>query len=193
MNTYKPLINSSVIAGFYIGLATILIFLIQYSLDIMPVGLLKPILLWLIGFAITITILIITLKNFRNEQGGFITFLNAFLFSVIALVCAAFLSSFFTYVFIEFFEPDYIRNIMEAQLVWTENFMMRQGVADEQIDKTISKIIEQMEDATAFSQAFGSFHWRVVVNVVIALVFAAIMKKTPDIFAEGAAEQEKHA
>lgn len=175
---------SAALAGLYIGIASIVYFMLLYVAGIMPVGILKPIVILLLGFAISILILIVTLKNFRTAAGGYITFLNAFLFSAIALILSTIIYVFFNYLFLVFFEPDYIRNIMEAQLTWTENFMVKQGLPDDQIDKALSGLIEQMNDTSPVSQAFGKLHYSILFNVVVALIIAAIFKKPKSIFEE---------
>lgn len=175
---------SAALAGLYIGIASIVYFMLLYVAGIMPVGILKPIVILLLGFAISILILIVSLKNFRTATGGYITFLNAFLFAAIALILSTIISGFFTYLFLLYFEPDYISNIMEAQLTWTENFMVKQGLPDEQIDKALNGIIEKMDDSSPVSQAFGSLHISIIVNIVVALIIAAIFKKPKSIFDE---------
>jgi len=184
METNQTLQKSAVYSGFYIGVAAILWFLLQYVLGIMPVGFLKPILLGIAGFAISIVILIIMLKSFRKASGGFITFGNAFIFSLIALVVGSFISGVFSYVFVRFFDPDYVRTILEAQMEWTEDFMVRMNIADSEIDKALDRIASRFEDVNSLSQALKSFGIVVIINAVIALIIAAIMKKKRDIFDE---------
>jgi hypothetical protein len=184
METNQTLQKTAVNTGFYIGVAAILWFLLQYVLGIMPVGMLKPILLGIAGFAISIVILIIMLKNFRKSSGGFITFGNAFLFSLIALVVGSLISGVFSYVFVRFFDPDYVRTILEAQMEWTEDFMVRMNIADSEIDKALDGIASRLEDVNSVSQALKSFGIVVVINAVIALIIAAIMKKKRDLFDE---------
>ena len=114
METRKELYTSAVKAGLVIAAIGILWFIIQYILDIKPVGLVKPILLGLFALALNIVILVFYLKKFRTQAGGTISFGNAFLFSFVALACAAIISTAFTYLFIQFFDPMYMKNIMEA-------------------------------------------------------------------------------
>jgi hypothetical protein len=178
--------KTAVKTGIYISFALIVWSLIQYVFGIVPVGIIKPLLIEISKFAISIVILVVMLKNFRTETGGYITFTNAFIFSLIALVVASFISGLFTFVFFKYFDPDHVKSILEAQMIWMEDFMVRNNVPDDEIDKALDGIAKQMDDANSLKQTIKWFGIMVIINAVIALIIAAIMKKNRGVFEEPA-------
>jgi hypothetical protein len=188
METTPSLQKTAITTGLYISVASIVWFLIQYIFGIAPVGFIKPILLGLSGFAISIVILVVMLKRFRNDTGGYITFGNAFIFSLIALVVSTLISGLFNFIFLKYFDPDHVKTLLEAQMIWMEDFMVRNNLPDDQIDKALDGIAKQMEDSNSLKQVLKSLGIGVIVSAIIALIIAAIMKKNRSIFDEPASD-----
>jgi len=181
METRKDLLSLALKAGLVIAAVGILWFIIQYVLDVKPVGLAKPILLGLFSFALNITILVIYLKKFRTQIGGYITFSNAFLFCLVALVCATIISTIFTFLFIQFFDPLYMKNIMEAQKNWMEGYLAGK-MSDEQIAKSLEKLDEQAANANSVARNIKNMGIGIIIGAVISLIVGAIMQKKPNVF-----------
>jgi hypothetical protein len=181
MESRKLLYNSSFKAGLIIGVVGIALFIIEYAADIKPVGFIKPILMLLLGIAINVAVLVFMLKKFRTEIGGYISFGDAFLYCLIALITASIISTIFTFLFIQFFEPDYMKNIMQSQKDWMENYLSGK-VSDEQMTAALEKIDQQAGKMTPISQSVRSLIGGVVMGAVIALIVGAIMKKNPNVF-----------
>ncbi|HNX44928.1 MAG TPA: DUF4199 domain-containing protein [Bacteroidales bacterium] len=181
MKDKKALFNASVIASLYIAGAGILYSLLQYVLGILPVGMFKPFLIGGLGLVISLVILVILLKKYRKTQGGFISFGDAFLFGLIALVLAAVISSVYSYLFMKFFDPEYMKNILEAQKDWMENYFSSKGMSEEQIQAYLDKA-DQQANLPILKQTLKSFLISSVFSAVIALIVGAIMKKNRDVF-----------
>jgi hypothetical protein len=180
MENKNSLLKESVQAGLIIGAIGIIVFVLEYVADIKPIGFMIPILMLLVGLAINITILVIYLKKYRTGLGGFISFKDAFLFALIALVVAGIISSLFSFLFMQFFDPGYMKGIMEAQKDWMEGYLSGK-MSDDQIQQQLDKIDEQM-NVTALSQTLKTLGGSVIFGAIIALIVGAIMKKNPDIF-----------
>jgi hypothetical protein len=181
MEPKNSLFSSALKSGLIIGVVSIVVFIIMYVADYKPVGIMKPILLMLVSVAISITILIVLFKKYRTEAGGFISFRDAFLYCLVALVTGTVLSTIFTVLFIQLIEPDYYKNIMEAQKAWMENYLSGK-VSDEQMTQTLDKIDEQAADMGSIKSTLKNLLGGVIINGIIALIVGAIMKKKPDVF-----------
>lgn len=181
METKNSLFISALKSGLIIGVASIIVFIIMYVADIKPVGIGMPFVIMFVGLAINIAILVVLFKKYRTEIGGFISFRNAFLYCFIALVTASVLSTIFTLLFIQFIEPDYYKNIMEAQKTFMENYLTGK-VSEEQMAQTMDKIDEQAANMGSIKSTLTGLLSSVVVGGIIALIIGAIMKKNPDVF-----------
>jgi hypothetical protein len=181
METKNSLFNSALKSGLILGAISIVVFLIMYVADIKPVGIMMPILIMLVALAISIIILVVLFKKYRTEIGGFISFRNAFLYCFLTLLIASFVSTLFTLIFIKLIEPDYYKNIMEAQKIWMENYLAGK-MSEEKIAEQLDKLDVQAASAGSITTTLKNFLIGSVVNGIIALIVGAIMKKNPDVF-----------
>jgi predicted neutral ceramidase superfamily lipid hydrolase len=181
MESTRPLFNMAVKAGIYLAIAGIVIFVIEYVAGIRPVGFVKPFLIMLVSLAVSITLLVIFLKQYRTASGGFITFGNAFLFCIAAFVTSIILSTIFTYIFIHYFDPQYIQNIINEQKEFMENYLTGK-VTEEQLTDALNKIDEQAAKADSIMTTIKQMLWGLGIGVVASLIIAAIMKKDPGVF-----------
>ncbi|MFA5972702.1 MAG: DUF4199 domain-containing protein [Lentimicrobiaceae bacterium] len=181
METKNSLFNSALKSGLIIGVVSIVVFIIMYVADIKPVGIMVPILIMLASLAISIILLVILFKKYRTEIGGFISFRNAFLYCFITLVIASLVSTLFTFLFIKLIEPDYYKNIMEAQKTWMENYLAGK-MSDEQLTEALDKLDVQAVNMGSITTTLKNFLIGTLVNGIFALIIGAIMKKNPDVF-----------
>lgn len=181
MEAKNSLFISAVKAGLIIGAVSIVVFLIEYVAGITPVGFVKPFIIMLVGLAITITVLVVFLKQYKASLGGFISFRDAFLYCLIAMVTSTILSAIFTLLFIQFFDPEYIKNIMEKQKDFMENYLSGK-MSDEQIAATLDKIDQKAASTTPMKQFSQSLISGVIFGGIIAAIVGAIMKKKPEMF-----------
>jgi hypothetical protein len=181
METKNTLFISALKSGLIIGVVSIVVFIILYVADIKPVGLMMPFLIGIISLAINIVVLVILFKKYRTEIGGFISFRDAFLYCFIALAVSALISTIFTFLFIHFIEPEYYKNLMEAQKTYMENYLSGK-VSDEKLAETLDGIDEQAAKMGSLSSTLKNFLIGVVFSGIIALIVGAIMKKNPDVF-----------
>jgi len=121
METKNSLFISALKTGLIIGVVSIVVFIIMYVADIKPVGIVMPLLILVLSIALSIIVLVVLFKKYRTETGGFISFRDAFLYCFIAFSVSIILSQLFNYLFIQLIEPEYYKNIMEAQKTWMEN------------------------------------------------------------------------
>ena len=185
METKNSLFTSSLKTGLIIGVVSIVVFVIMYVADIKPVGIVMPLLILLLSIAISIIVLVVLFKKYRAEIGGFISFRNAFLYCFIAITISIILSQFFNYLFIQLIEPEYYKNIMEAQKTWMENYLAGK-MPEDQITQQLDKIDEQASKMGTFSTLLKNTLGSIVFGGIIALIVGAIMKKNPEMFVDNA-------
>jgi len=181
MESRNILFPEALKAGLIIGAVGIALFVLYYVAGIQPVGILKPIMLLILGLAINVVILVVLLKKYRTSQEGIISFLNAFLFGLIALVTAGIISTAFNYFFINYFDPEYMKNVLQAQRDWMENYLSGRA-SDDQITDALDKIDAQAENIGSIGQSLKGLLSSVIFGGIVALIVAAIMKKNPDVF-----------
>lgn len=181
METKNSLFSSALKSGLIIGVVSIVVFILMYVADIKPVGIIMPFVMMLAGLAINIIVLVVLFKKYRTLIGGFISFRDAFLYCFIALVTASLVSSVFSILFMQFVDPDYLKNIMEAQKAYMENYLSGK-VSEEQLSQTLDKIDEQAAKMTPVSSTIRSLIGSVIFGGIVALIMGAIMKKNPEMF-----------
>ena len=140
-----------------------------------------PIVIMLVGLAISIGVLVYLFKSYKTQIGGYITFGDAFLYCFIALLAATVLSSLFTFLFIQFIEPNYYMNILEAQKTYMENYLSGK-VTEEQLAQTLDKMDAEAAKMTPVSNLIKGLVGGVIFDGIIALIVGAIMKKKPEMF-----------
>jgi len=181
METKNSLFISALKTGLIIGVVSIVVFIIMYVADIKPVGIVMPLLILVLSIALSIIVLVVLFKKYRTETGGFISFRDAFLYCFIAFSVSIILSQLFNYLFIQLIEPEYYKNIMEAQKTWMENYLAGK-MPEEQISEQLDKIDEQASKMGAFSTLLKNTLVSIVFGGIISLIIGAIMKKNPEIF-----------
>lgn len=183
METKNSLFSSALKTGLIIGVVSIVVFLILYVGDIKPVGIMLPILIGLSSIAISIILLVVYFKKYRTSIGGFISFRDTFLYCFIALSVSVILYQFINYFFIMLVDPEYNKNIMDAQKTWMENYLAGK-MPDEQIAEQLDKLDEQAAKMGTFSALIKTSLISIIVSGIIALIVGAIMKKKPEMFEE---------
>lgn len=164
--------------GLYLGIVLVIMSLLMYLLNIKPIGIMIPILFFLVTLAIVFFGIFISTKKVRNETlGGEMTFGQGFLIGVIVIFIAAILSSIYGYIQSTIIDPDYMRNILEAQKEWMYEFMSSKGVAEDQITKAIDGIDEKMKDINPIKNLFTGIISTTIMGAIISLITAAILKK----------------
>ena len=181
METKNPLFISALKTGLILGAVSIVVFLLMYVADIKPVGIMGPILMLLGSIAISIIVLVVLFKKFRTSIGGFISFRDAFLYCFIAFAVSVIISQLFSYIFILLVDPEYYKNIMEAQKTWMENYLAGK-MSEEQITQQLDKLDEQASKMGTFSAMLKNVLTSSIFGAIIALILGAIMKKNPEVF-----------
>ncbi|MDO6812426.1 DUF4199 domain-containing protein [Tenacibaculum soleae] len=156
--------------GLYLGLIGIFIHLIFYATG----NLIK--FQWItgvLGFVAMIALIILGIKKFKANTGGFLTFGEALKVGVGIAVFSAVISAVYTLIFINVIEPGFEAQMMEIQ----KQAWLDAGMNDEQIEAS-----EEM------AKKFGGPAITIPVSIVVSAFFGfiisaiggAIMKKTEE-------------
>lgn len=175
----SPFLKSSITAGVYLGLISILISVIIWAASIIEsMGLFAGAIVTFVSFVILLVFLFIFTKDFRNKQlGGVISFKEAFKFAMLAIIVATVISVIYTYIFQTLIAPDYMENLMAVMQQKTLTFMEGKGVPDAQIDKAM----EQFEEIpTIWKSLQQTFTGGIIRGAIISVIIAAIVKRNEE-------------
>jgi len=180
-NKTNPLLISSMTYGLYLGIVMVIFSLLMYLLDIKPIGFMMPMVLFIISLAITFFGIFYSTKKIKNDLlGGELTFGQGFMIGLLVVFFASIISAVYGYIQSTIIDPDYMRNIMEAQKEWMYEFMSSKGVAEDQIEKAIEGIDAKMNDINPVKTIFTTILSGTIFGAIVSLITAAILKKKND-------------
>ena len=156
--------------GLYLGLVGVVTALILYamgkSLELQWVS-------SVVGFVATVGFIIFGIKQFKDDNGGFISWGQGVKIGMGIVMISALITIAYTILFTTVIEPDFQAQAMEIQKqAWVD-----QGLSDEQIEAA-TEMAEKFQGpgiASAFILAFSAF-----IGFVISAIVSAIMKKSED-------------
>jgi len=139
----------------------------------------------LITTIISISVYVIFTFDLRKKNGGYWTFKDALSNIFIMSLVANFASSVFNFVFYRFIEPgafEKVRGYVEESMTATFEKM---GMSGDQLDEQIEQAMETLK--SQYMPTIGDFAKNLVIAIlvgfVLSLIFAAIFKKNPPMFA----------
>ena len=156
--------------GLYLGLVVVVTALILYamgkSLELQWVS-------SVVGFVATVAFIIIGIKQFKTNNGGFISWGQGVKIGMGIVMISALITIAYTILFTTVIEPDIQAQAMEVQKqAWVD-----QGLSDEQIESAV-EMAEKFQGpgiAAAFILVFSAF-----IGFVVSAIVSAIMKKSED-------------
>lgn len=119
---------------------------------------------FVVGIVITVAIAYFAIKSHRDELGGFISFKRAFLVSFVALIISILISNGFSYIYVNFIDPD----SLEAALEGTEKMLSNMGLDEDQIEQAMIDTRASMKPTTMVRNG-------VIGGLFFAAIFGAIM------------------
>jgi hypothetical protein len=175
MNKLKLSLNYGTIAG----LAVFSVFLINYLIGFNPLGNAS----WL-GAWIPFVFIYLTIKNARKKYyDGFITYGQAFKSSFVMILVYATLGNMLNLLFLSFAAPQIFDEFMAQTMGEMEK--VESFLSPEMYDK----MMEEFEKSTPSSIMFSNVFNQIFGGTILALIFAAFMKKNPSIFETSPDEQ----
>lgn len=183
-NKTSAFLKSALNSGLIFGVILVILQLAFWMFNIMPIGLGKILLIFLINIIIYVFGIYWFTKSYRNGiLDGYINYGQAFLYGLSVFAISLILTVIYSYIFNKFIDPEYTTRILKASVNWTEDYMRSKGVPDSTITDTIDKI-NAKGLPSALSSAFKSLWVGVIVGAVVSLISSAFAKKVQDPFKE---------
>lgn len=135
--------------GLIYGLITTIIVIVPYILEVQAT--------WtgFLPLVVAIVCYVLATKEFKRDNGGFMTFGEGFKICIVAALIAGVLRSVIQYVYVKFIDPGVTERITQA----VEDEWRRQGMTEEQI--------QQMQ---GFSSGFSNPEITLVMGIVLVLL-----------------------
>ncbi len=115
--------------------------------------------------------------NYRKQIGGFISFKNAYVFSLVLLIVAGFISQIFNYILFNFIDPDLVNIVTDAAVENTESLMERFNAPQSDIDEALERTEKQMANQYTIGGIAKGFGIGILIYLFISLITGAIIKK----------------
>jgi hypothetical protein len=172
--------KSALYWGVISGVASIILSVLLYVINFTPSSFGKMGLTLLFSLVLFIVILVIALKSYRNSLGGAMTYGQAFKFGFFVILISTAISSLYSFIFLKFIDPEYLKNVMDQFMANLEEFLLSKGMSEDQVAKA-------MEEATKkplpspLKSAIQGFIQILIFSTIVNLIVAAILKKNPEI------------
>ena len=124
---------------------------------------------WL-GFIIPIVTIFLAMKEFRTENGGYMSYGQGLGIGALLSAISGFISSTYAYIYNEFIDSTVRQQIMDK----VREDMESKGMSDEQIESALE--ISSKYSTPGYTFIFGILG-AILLGVIISLIIAAIMKK----------------
>lgn len=162
-----------------IGSAVVIIYsIIMYVIDS---SLLVNTWAGLLGFVVLIAVVVMGVKEVRTAQGGFISLSEALFTAFLVYVIATLINTGFNYVLFNWVDPNLPVILKEKAIETTVEMMQKFGGSEEDINKVLEQMDEQMDLASA-STMFWNFLKGSAFGFIVSFIIALIMKKKRPMF-----------
>ncbi|MBE9582925.1 DUF4199 domain-containing protein [Mucilaginibacter sp. JRF] len=141
--------------------------ILTYAFDAMGLAQESPV--RYLSMALLIAFILLTQKEYRDVQGGFITFGKAFSVGFRFAVFAGLLGALFVFLYTKVLAPD----VFARSLDKAESDMIEKGMTDEQVETAMNITRNYGQIIGAFFAAIGT----AVIGAIVSLIGAAIFKK----------------
>jgi hypothetical protein len=177
-NFWKSALNHGVI----FGIVMVIIQVLMWMLNFVPVGIGKMLLTFVISIALYVTLLFFFTKNYRDKSlGGFIPYGKAFLYGLTVFMIASIVGAIYNFIFLTFIDPEYTSRIIQISADWTENYMRSKAVPDATISAALDKI-HSKPIPSPLTSSLKSLIASLVMGAIVSLISSAFAKKVEDPF-----------
>jgi hypothetical protein len=184
-NNQANLVKHAATYGAILGAIVVIYSFILYVLKIMPIGFFIPVILFIASLAIYFAGIFLGTKKIKNEiLGGVMTYSQGLQIGVLIAFFAAVITAFYSYLQNTLIDPDYIVRVMNAQKDWMSSFMISKGIPEDQIEKSLALIDENMKDMNHVKNLFVTILSSTIFGFAISLITSALLKKLPNLFDE---------
>lgn len=139
---------------------------------------LTGLLLTFLALIFAVIFCVLSIKEERNADGGYITFGKAFMTGFLTLLISGVIGILFNYVYMEFIDTEYLQYVSrELPISMAEKF----GAPESELDKIREKLEDTPLQAYDLWYITKSIMSSAFMSAFIALIIAAIMKRNKPI------------
>jgi hypothetical protein len=137
--------------------------------------------LWtFIGYIVVLALLFVCGNIRKKQEGGYIELKDAFQTMFIAVLGFEFFYMAFNFLYLKYVNPNFFQNLKDA----VEAYMIKNNISQEQIDKTLENFDSQAAKNMNLGSSLLSLAFSVAISGVFAMIFALILKKKREPFAD---------
>ena len=156
--------------GLYLGLATVTISLVKYAMGALYT---QEYYSGILGLILMIVFLVLGIKNYKADNGGFITFGQSVKVGIGVAMIASVISIVYILLLSNVLEPDFAINSIEAQKVMmADSFGMTEGQIEEATKNSLDNFFLSLIGGVLIINLF--------IGGIISLIAGAIMKRTEE-------------
>jgi len=170
----KDLVKPAAKSGLTLGLIGIIFTLLIYFIN---ARLLANIWVGVGILIISLALVIMFGINYRKQIGGYLSFKNAFLFSLILLLVAGLITQSFNYLLFNVIDQDLPEVVTDAALENTERMMEKFNVPDEEMDKALERTEAQMANQYKPAGVVKAYFISIIIYTIISLITGAVIKR----------------
>jgi len=160
---FSTAIKYGIIFGLISGLVTVIIFLTENFGNI-----------WLgmgIGLIISITGIVLTHREYKANNGGYMSYGQGLISGIVMSVIAGLISGTISYLYIQFVDPTILDKMAELQIQMLE----KMNFPEEQMEEAITKM---EAENTASKQLTGGLFSGLIFGLLLSLIVSAFTKRT---------------
>ena len=172
--TTNDLVKPAAKSGLTLGLIGIIITLLIYFIN---AKLLANMWVGISILVVSLTLVVLFGIAYRKQVGGYLSFKNAFLYSLILLLVAGLIGQSFNFLLFNVIDPDLPQLVTDAAIENTEKMLEKFNVPDEEMDKALERTENQMANQYKLSGVMKAYLYSVIIYAVISLITGAIVKR----------------
>lgn len=168
------MINNAARSGVLVGVISIVVALLIYIIDA------TLFIKWWLG----LSLLVINLGlisyfgiQYRKEIGGFMSFGEAFKYSILVFIVAGFLGTFFNVILFNVIDPELPELLTDASVEQTEKMLNSFGTPDDAKDEALQKVKEDTPASFTPLGQLKNFGIAIILYAIFSLITAAIIKR----------------
>jgi len=113
----------------------------------------------------------------REQEGGFLSFGQAWVYSFTGLVTYGLIATIFSVLLYNIIDPELPEIVTDAVVEKSEAMMLSFGMPEDQLDEALEKTrVDTLERFTVIG-ALKGFLWGLIIYAILSLISGAIVKK----------------
>ena len=128
----------------------------------------------LVSIVISVIGIVLALKEFRKQNGGFMTYGQGLGLGIMVSIIAGIISGLFSMLYIQFIDPTMPEKLVDATMEQMASFGVDDSILDSQREEIMASFTSVKQLTSAITNAFFS-------GLILSLIIAAVMKhKRPE-------------